>query len=377
LVQPKRLVLVSSLRRYGGGERWMLDTASGLRARGHDARLVARPGSVLATRAPARGIPLTEIEMRGDVDPIAVAGLTTLVRRFQPHVVVPNLDREIRLSAAAIRAARAVPPRPSKPRLIPRRGSEFPLKDKRHYRIVYTAEVDRVIVNSEATKRTMMRDAPWFPESKAVVVYNGIDVDPYEALAARRGEVRAKLRALIGAPADAPVVSLVGELNERKQQRAVIEAAPRVLERFPSARFLFVGDGDDRADLENSIRARGLENAILIQGFRFDVPEIIAGSDALLLPSRVEGFGYVLVEAMAAAVPCIASNVSSIPEIVQDGVTGILHPVGDTGAIANAIDFVLANPEAARTMGEAGQRVARETFNLPRMLDHVERVLFE
>jgi glycosyltransferase involved in cell wall biosynthesis len=315
--------------------------------------------------------------MRGDVDPFAVAALTALIRRLQPHAVVPNLDREIRLAAAASRAARALRPRPLRPRLIPRRGSEFPLKNKRHYRIVYTADVDRVIVNSEATKRTMMRDAPWFLESKAVVVYNGIDVGPYEALAARRDDVRAKLRALIGAPGDAPIISLVGELNERKQQRAVIEAAPHVLERFPNTRILFVGDGDDRADLEKSIRERGLESSILIQGFRFDVPDIIAGSDALVLPSRVEGFGYVLVEAMAAAVPCIASNVSSIPEIVQDGVSGILHPVGDIGAIANAINFILANPEAARAMGEAGQRIAREKFTLPRMLDQVEHVLFE
>jgi glycosyltransferase involved in cell wall biosynthesis len=150
-----------------------------------------------------------------------------------------------------------------------------------------------------------------------------------------------------------------------------------VLERFPTTRFLFVGDGDDRAELEKSIHERGLDASILIQGFRFDVPEIIAGSDALLLPSRVEGFGYVLVEAMAAAVPCIASNVSSIPEIVEDGVTGILHAVGDIGAIAHAINFVLAHPDAAREMGEAGQRVAREKFNLPRMLDQVEKVLFE
>jgi LmbE family N-acetylglucosaminyl deacetylase len=94
--------------------------------------------------------------------PSRIAALTALVRRFQPHVVVPNLDREIRLAAAASRAARALRPRPLRPRLIPRRGSEFPLKNKRHYRIVYTADVDRVIVNSEATKRTMMRDAPWF-----------------------------------------------------------------------------------------------------------------------------------------------------------------------------------------------------------------------
>jgi glycosyltransferase involved in cell wall biosynthesis len=368
---------VSSLRRYGGGERWMLDTAAGLRARGHDARLVALPGSVLAARAPARGIPLTEVAMRGDVDAIAVTQLSSLVRRVQPHVVVPNLDREIRLCVAAIHAARALPPRPARPRLIPRRGSEFPLKDKRHYRIVYTQEIDRVIVNSEATLHTMMRDAPWFSESKAVVIYNGIDLAPYAALAARRDEMRAKLRRTIEAPESAPVFSLAGELHERKQQRVVIEAWPKVLERYPEARVLFVGDGEDRAALEAVIAERYLGDYVRIMGFRSDVPEILAGSDALLLPSRVEGFGYVLVEAMATAIPCIASGVSSIPEIVRDGETGILHPVGDSRALADAIGRVLSDPAAARAMGEAGRRRAEESFTLERMLDRVEQVLFE
>ncbi len=370
------MLFVSSLRRYGGGERWMLDTAAGLRARGHDARLVAIPGSVLATGAPARGIPLTEIAMRGDVDAIAVTQLAALIRRTQPHAVVPNRDREIRLCAAAIRAARALPPRPPRPRHVPRRGSEFPLKDKRHYRIVYTVEVDRVIVNSQATLRNMMRDAPWFKESKAVVIYNGIDFAPYEAIALRRQEMRAKLRAAIGAPADAPVFALVGELHERKQQRTVIETMPHVLAAAPEARVLFVGDGEDRAELEAAVTERGLDDAIRFLGFRSDVPEILAGSDALLLPSRTEGFGYVLVEAMAVGIPCIASRASSIPEIVRDGETGILHAVGDTGAIAAAIGRIVSEPDLARRMGEAGSKLAHEKFTLDQMLDRVEEVLF-
>jgi len=375
-MESKRILFVSSLRRYGGGERWMLDTAAGLRERGHDARLVARPGSVLAAGAPARRIPLFTVEMRGDVDPIAIAQMATLLRRFQPHVVCPNLDREIRITAAAIRGARAFRPRPLRPRLIPRRGSEFPLKNKRHYRIVYLFDVDRVIVNSEATRRTMTKDAPWFPAEKAIVVYNGIDASPYEKLAARRDELRAKLRGSIGAPADAPVVSLVGELNERKQQRVVIEAAPHVLVKYPEARILFIGDGDDRATLEAAISERGLEKSILLLGFRADIPEILTASDALLLPSRVEGFGYVLVEAMAAGIPCIASNVSSIPEIVSDGTSGILHAVGDSGAVANSILSMLAHPDLARAMGETGARIAREKFGISRMLDEVEKVFF-
>jgi len=376
-MESKRILFVSSLRRYGGGERWMLDTAAGLRERGHDARLVARPGSVLAASAPARGIPLTTIEMRGDVDPIAITQFATQLRRFQPHVVCPNLDREIRIAAASIRASRALRPRPVPARLIPRRGSEFPLKDKRHYRLVYLFDIERVIVNSEATKRTMVSDAPWFPPEKAVVIYNGIDDTPYDRLAPQRDSLRAKVRGAIGAPPDAPVMTLVGELNERKQQRVVIEAMPNVLERFPNARVLFVGDGSDRATLEATVRERGLHASILFTGFRADVPEILMGSDALLLPSRVEGFGYVLVEAMAAGIPCIASNVSSIPEIVEDGVTGILHAVGDSGAIADAITTILSDRVRARAMGETGARIAREKFTFTHMLDQVERAFFE
>lgn len=354
----------------------MLDTAAGLRARGHDARLAARPGSVLAASAPARGIPLFTIEMRGDVDPIAITHFAGVLRRFQPHVVCPNLDREIRIAAASIRASRALRPRPLRPRLIPRRGSEFPLKDKRHYRLVYLFDIHKVIVNSEATKRTMIKDAPWFPADKAVVVYNGIDIAPYERLMPQRDSLRAKLRGSIGAPPDAPVVTLVGELNERKQHRVVIEAMPHVLEKFPNTRVLFVGDGADRPALEAVVRERALPKSVLFTGFRADVPELMMGSDALLLPSRVEGFGYVLVEAMAAGVPCIASNASSIPEIVEDGVTGILHAVGDSGAIAEAITDLLAGRERARAMGEAGARVARDKFAVPAMLDQVEQVFF-
>ena len=354
----------------------MLDTAAGLRERGHDVRLAARPGSVLAANAPVRGIPLFTIEMRGDVDPIAITHFASILRRFQPQVVCPNLDREIRIAAASIRASRALRPRPVRPRLIPRRGSEFPLKDKRHYRLVYLFDIHKVIVNSEATKRTMVKDAPWFPNDKAVVIYNGIDTTPYTQLGLHRNALRLKLRTSIGAPSDAPIIALVGELNERKQHRVVIEAMPRVLESFPAVRAVFVGDGDDRAALEAIVKERGLQDSICFTGFRADVPEIMMGCDAVLLPSRVEGFGYVLVEAMAAGIPCIATNTSSIPEIVEDGTTGILHAVGDAGALASAIVDLLSNPDRAHAMGEAGARVARAKFALSRMLDQVEEVFF-
>ena len=370
----RRVVFVSSLLRFGGGERWMLDTAERLRARGREVRLVARPGSAIGERARARDLPLTTVQMRGDFDPLAVAGLARLFLSFRPHVVLPNLDREIRLCALALRLSGLR--RYGAVRLVPRRGSEFPLKNKRHYRFFYQRDVDSVIVNSLATKRTMVESAPWFPREKAVVVYNGIDTEPYERLDAQREMLRTSLRDRLGAARTAPVVTLVGELNARKGQQHVIQAAGAVLERHPQTRFLFVGEGDARPTLERAIRERGLEGVVNLIGFRDDVPEIVAGSDVVILPSSVEGFGYALVEAMAVSVPVVASNASSIPEIVEDNVTGYLHPVGDVPAIASAIGRLLASPDEARAMGERGRQTVRTRFGIERMVDEVEAVLF-
>lgn len=366
-----RIIFVSSLKGYGGGERWMLDTAAGLLARGHEVTLVSRPGSALSTRAPVMGIPWLSVEMRGDADPAAILRLAHEFRRRRPHVVCPNLDREIRLSATAIRLARLIPGA-GRTRLIPRRGSEFPLKNKFHYRQVYQRDVDRVIVNSRATKRTMLSRTPWFPDDKAGVIYNGIDVAPYNQLIARRDEIRASLRRELGAKEDAPVIVLVGELNERKGQMHIIRAAPVVLERFPDAHFVFAGEGDAREKIERGIAALGLGSHFTLTGFREDVPEILVGSDVLVLPSRVEGFGYVLVEAMAAGLPVVASNTSSIPEIVEEGVTGYLHPIGDIEVLSGHVCALLSNPERARRMGHRGRSAVANRFNINKMLDAVE-----
>lgn len=370
-----KVVFMSSLRRYGGGERWMLDAAQRLQARGHAVRLVSRPGSVLAERAPSAQIANVPIEMRGDFDPSAIVNVCRLLTGFRPDVVCPNLDREIRIASSAIRLARVRMRR--LPRLIPRRGSEFPLKNKLLYRVVYGHAVDRVIVNSHATMRTMVSRTPWFPREKAVVIHNGIDPSAYRRLATKRDELREQLRAELGLPTNARLLALVGELNERKGQQFVIEAAPRVLDRHPDARFLFVGDGDARQALEQSVVEGGLDGRVILAGFRTDVPEILTASDVLLLPSRVEGFGYVLAEAMAASLPVVASDASSIPEIVDDGVTGILHPVGDVDAIARALNSLLDDEVAAAAMGARGLARVRSHFDVDRMIDEVEALFLD
>jgi glycosyltransferase involved in cell wall biosynthesis len=377
----RKIMFVSSITRYGGGERWMCDAAGGLKSRGYEVMLAARPNSVLLQKAAALGRNCSAVQMRSDFDPAAIFALTRLVRSFGPEVVIPNLDREIRLCAAALWAAARLPGgKRSRDRrrikLIPRRGSEFPLKDKFHYRQVYTRAVHSVITNSQATKDTMLSRTPWFPRDKAAVIYNGIDTAEYDSLAGRKAEIRQKVRQSLGLSESARLVTLVGELNERKGQQHVIESAASILKTRPDTHFLFVGEGDARSWIEEQLAGHKLEDTVFLLGFRKDVAEVITASDVLILPSRVEGFGYVLVEAMAAGLPVVATRVSSIVEVVKDGVTGFLHGVGENEAMAGHIIRLLADPELAASMGRAGRARVDKLFTLHRMLDDLEAHCF-
>jgi glycosyltransferase involved in cell wall biosynthesis len=374
-------MFVSSILRYGGGERWMLDAAAGLKRRGHRVLLVSRPGSVIRSKAKAAGIDCATVEMRGDLDPAAVYALTKLIRSFRPDVVCPNLDREIRLCGIAILLAgrkwkRRTIRKKAATKLIPRRGSEFPLKNNFHYRFFYTNFVHSVIANSQATKKTMLSRTPWFMKEKVAVVYNGIDASDYYQPGDRSQRVRGIVREELEISPDAPLVTLIGELNERKGQMHVIEAADSILKHYPATRFLFVGDGDARQMIERVLEEKNFQETILLTGFREDIPEILAASDILILPSRVEGFGYVLGEAMASGLPVVASEVSSIPEIVIDGETGLLHEVADSSQIANCLSRLIGDPSLGERMGTAGRMRVEKIFSLNGMLDHIEKIFW-
>jgi glycosyltransferase involved in cell wall biosynthesis len=377
----RKIMFVSSLLRYGGGERWMLDAAAGMKARGHRVLLVSRPGSMIGDKARAMGIDCATVEMRGDLDPAAIYYLAKLIRTFQPDIVCPNLDREIRLCGFGIMLARRRWKRhaaagKSCSKLIPRRGSEFPLKNNSHYRFFYTNFVQTVIANSHATKKTMLSRTPWFSDEKVVVVHNGIDLKTHDRPQAATLRMRKALRDSLNIAHDAPLVTLIGELNERKGQQYLIEAAQNILNDHATTRFLLVGDGDAKQAIEQTLAKKNLKKTFLLAGFRDDIPEILAASDILVLPSRVEGFGYVLVEAMAAGLPVVASRISSIPEIVTDGETGFLHEVGNIDQIADCLSRLIGDQNLADKMGKAGRRSVEKLFDLDGMLDRLENVFW-
>ncbi|MBK9775607.1 MAG: glycosyltransferase [bacterium] len=166
------ICFVNSLRGWGGAEVWMLDTARALAGRGVTAGIISQPGSELLARARAAGVPTAAIPIRFDGAPWTLALLTGQLRRWRPRAVIANLTKDLKAAAPAARLA-GVPCR------LATRESDFPLKAKAYYRWYFTRAATGVLVNSEATRRTVLGSAPWLDEERVHLLYKGIDLERF------------------------------------------------------------------------------------------------------------------------------------------------------------------------------------------------------
>lgn len=199
---------------------------------------------------------------------------------------------------------------------------------------------------------------------QASVIYNGVDATRFE----RDPEVRARTRASLGIPSEAPVVALFGRMTYQKGQRLLLEAAGMLRSLHSELRYLLVGDGEDREGLEHLARAWGLADRVIFTGFRDDIPELLAASDIVTLPSWWEGLPIALLEAMAARRPVIATRVDGSSEVVAHGQTGLLIDPGRSALLAEAIASLLSDPARAREMGEQGYRRVVSMFSEREMI---------
>jgi glycosyltransferase involved in cell wall biosynthesis len=208
------------------------------------------------------------------------------------------------------------------------------------------------------------------------------------------GAQRRGLRSIRGfaGQADAIVVGTVGRLVPVKGHHYLLEAIARLGARRPALHLLLVGDGPLRDDLTARATSAGLRvrNAgdagvpsgpegatVHMLGLRRDVARLLAAMDLFVLPSLNEGMGRVLVEAMAMELPCIASKVSGVPDVVDDGRTGVLVPPRDPAALVREIGTLIEDPQRARVMGRRGRRKVVPEFSVERMITKLEAVYRE
>ena len=326
------------LRNWGAVEEYVAAVVRGLRERGEPVALLYPNDPVLA--------PFAELDTLAetfDLDGARLTrGLARRLRALRPRLVhVTDVFPQAQLAARVAGVRRL---------LVTHHTPELPRRDSRAGRfwqnvgwatrpeVIYTSETDR----SNDRPRTL----------RTHVIPLGIDLDRFA-----RGT-----RVLDGA-----LVGNVARLAEQKGHRDLIAAAPMVLERHPDARFVVVGEGELRDELESLAAPLGDRFAFL--GARDDVPDVLASLDVFAFPSRFEGLCLAVIEAQAAGVPVVATPVGGINETVREGETGWLVEPHDVDALAERISWCLDHRDEARAVAREAQRRVRERFSVERMVE--------
>jgi glycosyltransferase involved in cell wall biosynthesis len=232
---------------------------------------------------------------------------------------------------------------------------------------------DHVLVNAEAIQSVL--EGQGYDPSRISVIRNGVDVSRFQGCVPTDA-----VRPRLGMSPTALVVAMFARLNRFKGTEYFLQAAALLANRFPEVTFLVVGDSISpayRSELEERVTALGLGERVVFAGFRNDVPEILSEVCISVLPSLSEGLSNVILEAMAAGVAVVATSVGGTPEIIEDGVSGLLVPPHDASALAQAIGSLLANPARRRSIGQAGQRRVHEQFSLTASVRSTERLYEE
>ncbi len=348
--------------RVSGAERHLLILLPALKASGIEVCLIlleapGRPVDEMADALTAVGIPVWRVPIRRHLDPGVVGRIRRVLREFRPDIVHTHLIHAdlYGTAAAKLSGVRTV---------ISSRHNDDNFRRLPPVRLLNRAlwrVTNGGIAISEAIAR-FCAEVESAPARKLVTVYYGLPVRE-----ADRRNARITLRQELKLPSDAPLVGIVCRLIEQKGVAYGLRAFALAAEKFPEAHLVIAGDGTLRDALEDEARALGIAGKVHFLGWRTDIPELLAALDVLLMPSLWEGFGLVMLEAMAQQLPIIGSRVSAIPEVIVDGETGLLVPPKDVTALTAALETLLADAALRRHLGLLGQDRLEAFFSVERM----------
>jgi glycosyltransferase involved in cell wall biosynthesis len=233
-----------------------------------------------------------------------------------------------------------------------------------------TPAIDRLIVVSHAIDRKVVEEGRL--GAPRVLIYNGVDLERYD-----HQDPCCTLREEFGMEPGSSIVGVVGRLELEKGHPTLLEAWPLVLRDVPDAYLLIVGEGTRQEALHQIAREQGVERHVIFTGRRDDIPAVTAALDVAVLPSYREAQGLTILEAMALSRPVVASNVGGIPEMIENGVTGLLVPPHDPPALAGAIARLLRDHPYADMLGRAGHDLVHDRFCVQLMVNKVQELYDE
>src|SRR5690606_21052053 len=339
-MKPLRILHSEAATGFGGQENRIFKEMCAMREHGHHLGAVCQPHARLAQRLADEGFTVHTMLMDGPRNYArGVVRLRRILKEGRFDVLNTHSRRDTMLAGVAARLA-------GTPLIV---RTRHPAVRPRSL-VSYTGVPHCVTTASEHVRRLLLERGA-APE-RVATVYSPIPLpDPV---------AHSTLRAELGLPADAIVVGCVSVMREKKGHRALIDAMAGLLKR-PDVFLVLVGDGSPTLEnLQAYVRTLGLSDKILFTGRRSDIPNVLAGFDLFALATEQEASGTVFVEAAAAGLPVIGTDVGGVSEMLQDGETGLLVPLHDAAALTAALTALIEDPERRRAMGRAGMRAVRE-----------------
>jgi glycosyltransferase involved in cell wall biosynthesis len=361
---PIRVVEVLATGTNGGAQEHVHGLLTRIDPTRYDVRVLSlSPGSTVR-KLERSGIPVTVIDEPDDA--IATGAVAAFLTELRPEIVHNHMYRaELVGTRAAIALGEIGRPRPYIVSTV--HSSRVRSEEDRRVLRLLTPRMDQLIAVSRSIVHKLQNEGR--DTAPISLIHNGVDLERYD-----HQEPCCTLREEYDLPSEGPIVGVVARLEPEKGHPTLLEAWPSVLAAVPNATLLIVGQGSRREALEALTRHLGIADRVVFTGRRDDVPAVTAAIDVAVLPSYREALGLTILEAMALSRPIVASNVGGIPEMVEDGITGLLVPPHDAQALAAAIVLLLRDHPLADTLGRAGHDLVHDQFCIERMVSAVEQI---
>ena len=362
--QRIRVVEVLATGTNGGAQEHLYNLVTRVDRSRYELSVVSLSGGSAVRKLRRAGVPVLVIDEADDA--IAVGALAAHLAEVRPDVVHNHMFRAETVGTRAVMALAGIGHR--RPYVVGTvHSSRVRSREDRDELARLTPEMDRLIAVSKAIVAKIEH------EGRATVpvdlIYNGVDLQRYD-----HQEPCCTLRDEYGMEAGAAIVGVVARLEPEKGHPTLLEAWPLVLREVANAYLLVVGEGRDRETLEQQARDLRIAHRVVFTGRRDDVPAVTAALDCAVLPSYREAQGLTILEAMALSRPVVATNVGGIPEMIDDGVTGLLVPPHDAPALAAAITRVLVDHPFADTIARAGHDLVHDRFCVELMARAIETI---
>ncbi|HZZ12930.1 MAG TPA: glycosyltransferase [Paraburkholderia sp.] len=347
-MKPLKILHSESSRGWGGQEVRTIKEMLALRERGHDVELVCPSGARIGARSTELGFAVHHAPMRGGGDVRSMLTIKALLRRRSYDVLNTHSGHDSLVAGTAARLGRT-------PLVVRTRHLALPISSL----ATYTWIPHRVIAVSHYVRRYLI--SAGVSAGRVETIHDGI--------AKPEPVAHSALRAELGLGPDAVIGCMVAIMRDKKGHEDLIAAVRPLLAARPNLHFVLAGNGDLFERIKGIVDGLQLAHRIHLLGFRTDIPNVLRGCDLFVLPTHQEALGQSYIEAMAAGLPVIGTNVDGVPELIEHGVNGLLVPPKDAEALRAAIVQLIDDPAMRARLGEEGRRITDSRFGVDDMAD--------